>query len=47
MFNFNFQSNCSLSLINCKSSPIDNNIILDKVQIVDFINNDLKYKKEA
>jgi len=47
IFNFSFCSNCKLSLINCKSSPIDNNIILDKIQIVDFINNDLKYKKEA
>ena len=44
MFNFNFQSNCKLSLINCKSYPIDRNIILeDNVQIIDYINNEINY----
>jgi hypothetical protein len=44
MFNFNFQSNCKLSLINCKSFTIDKNIILeDNVQIIDYINNEINY----
>ena len=45
MINFNFKSNCQLSLINCKSDPIDKNIILNNVQIINNINNEIQLIK--